>query len=108
MAASATVVIVGADRAPHGVSEIGKRLGREVEWIDGSTRTVEKVERRIRNGSVGGVIVLEGFMPHRHFVNILAAARAAYVPFAYGGRGGKAALVGAADTLATALKATGT
>lgn len=102
---TAVVLVVGADRAPHGLADLGERLGAEVEWIDGATRTVEKAARRVRGGTVAAVVVLDGYMPHRHFVVLLAAARLANVPVAYGGRGGKGALGAAGDALAAALQA---
>jgi hypothetical protein len=99
------VLIVGADRAPRGLDTLAERLGLPVEWIEGSTRTVNQAERRIRGGTVAGLIVLDGYMPHRMFDALLAASRATGVPFAYGGRGGKGALATAAEALATALAA---
>jgi hypothetical protein len=99
------LLVIGADREPHGLDALGKRFGLEVEWIDGSTRMIDKAERRIRAGSVSGIIVLDGYMPHRHFVPLLAASRATGVPLAYGGRGGKGALGTAADALAPGLAA---
>jgi len=101
----APVLVVGADRAPHGLDTLEARLGAPVEWIEGATRTVDQAERRVRAGSVAGLIVLDGYMPHRLFDALLAASRATGVPFAYGGKGGKGALAGAGEALAAALAA---
>ena len=103
-----TVLIVGGDRAPHGLDALTSRLGAEVEWIEGTTRKVEQAERRVRAGSVGGVIVLDGYLAHRTFGALLAVSRATGTPFAYGGRGGKSALALAGEALAGPLGAPAT
>lgn len=105
MSGPALVLVIGSDRAPHGLSALEERLGVWVEWIEGSTRTVDQAVRRIRSASVAGLIVLDGFMPHRLFGVLLTASREAGVPLAYAGRGGKAALAAAGRALAAALAA---
>ena len=100
-----TVLVVGAEQEPHGLKALGERLNAAVEWTKGTTRMVSQAERRVRAGTVAGLIVLDGFMPHRMFDTLLAASRTAAVPFAYGGRGGKGALTAAGDALAAVMAA---
>lgn len=105
MAGSKSLLIVGADRAPHGIDALAERFGLTAEWVEGTTRKVEQAERRVRSGSVAALVVLDGYLSHRTFGALLAASRATGTPFAYGGRGGKAALAAAGDALAGSLGA---
>jgi len=101
----ASVLIVGGDRAPHGLDALAARLGLPVEWVEGTTRKVEQAERRVRSGSAAAVVVLDGYLSHRTFGALLAASRAMGTPFAYAGRGGKAAVAAAGEALAACLGA---
>ncbi len=102
---SGVVLIVGGDRAPHGLDALSARLGASVEWVEGSTRKVEQAERRVRAGSVAALLVLDGYLAHRTFGALLAAARASGTPLAYAGRGSKAAVAAAGEVVERALAA---
>lgn len=97
---SRSVLIVGGDRSPHGLDGLADRFGLPVEWVEGATRKVEQAERRVRSGSVAALVVLDGYLSHRTFGALLAASRATATPFAYAGRGGKAAVAAAGEALA--------
>lgn len=99
------MLIVGGDRAPHGIDALAARFGLPVEWVEGTTRKVEQAERRVRSGSVAALVVLDGYLSHRTFGTLLAASRATGTPFAYAGRGGKAAVAAAGEALAAPLAA---
>lgn len=100
---SGSVLVVGGDRAPHGLDALGVQLGAPIEWIEGTTRKVEQAERRIRAGSVAALLVLDGYLAHRTYGALLAAARASNTPLAYAGRGSKAAVAAAGEAVARAL-----
>ena len=102
---SAVVLVVGGDRAPHGLEALAARLGLPVEWVEGTTRKVEQAERRVRSGSVAAIVVLDGYLSHRMFQALLDASRATGTPFAYAGRGGKASVAAAGEALAASLGA---
>jgi hypothetical protein len=102
---SAVVLVVGGDRAPHGLDALAARLGASVEWVEGTTRKVESAARRVQGGSVAALVVLDGYLAHRTFGVLLAVARGTGTPFAYAGRGSKAAVAAAGEAVAAALGA---
>jgi hypothetical protein len=97
------VLVVGGDRSPHGIDALSIRLGADVEWVEGTTRKVEQAARRVQAGSVRALVVLDGYLAHRTFGALLAVSRATGTPFAYAGRGGKAAVAAAGEALAGSL-----
>jgi hypothetical protein len=94
-ASRAAVVLFGGARKAAKLSSLRRRLGFDVEWIEtasASTSSSAVLERRMRDGHVAAVVILEGLMGHKHYEPVIAAARQAGVPVAYGGRAGTASL----------------
>ena len=94
--------IVKADK----LERLRRQLGDNVEWETtdtNSTRSINALERRIRDRRVGAVIVLDELLGHRHFEPIVDAARAASVPLSYGAKAGKASLLAALQEIETML-----
>jgi hypothetical protein len=89
------VVIVGGTAKPEKLERLRRRTDLELEWVGvdpGSTQPILTLERRIRDGRLGAVVVLQDLMAHKHFEPLLTAARQVGVPWAYGGKAGKASL----------------
>lgn len=90
-ASTAAVVLIGGVRKPAKLGRVREHLGFDVEWIETATNgmaSTTALERRIRDGRVAAVVVLEGLMSHKHSEPIVAAARQLGVPLAYGGTAG--------------------
>ena len=87
------IVVVGgvgrkATSHPHEVEE-------RLEWIDTTRQgTVANgnLTRRIRSGRVAALVLLAGLVGHRHSEPLVSAAREAGIPWAFAGKGGRAAL----------------
>lgn len=90
------VVLLGGVVKQEKLDRLKKHLGGEVEWIatdNGNPQGIASLERRVREGRVGAVVVLEELIGHRHFAPVAEAARHASVPLSYGAKAGKAAIV---------------
>lgn len=100
------VVMLGGVRKPEKLDKLHQRIDFEVEWIEtsaGSTGSTSTLERRIREGNVAAVVILEGLIGHKHYEPVVAAARQADIPVAYGGRAGTASLRSAFEELDSGL-----
>jgi hypothetical protein len=94
-ASKAAVVVFGGARKAEKLSSIRAHLGFEIEWVETSapgTTSTAVLERRIREGRIAAVVVLEGLVKHKHSEPVIAAARQMSVPVAYAGRAGTGAL----------------
>jgi hypothetical protein len=89
------LVIIGGISGREKSSALSSRLAEHLEWIDterDGVRAVGNLPQRIRQGRVGGVVILDRAVSHKHTDPVLAAARDARVPVAFAGQGGKASL----------------
>ncbi len=96
LSAEKPVVLLGGVVKQEKLDRLKKHLGGEVEWIatdNGNAQGIASLERRVRDGRVGAVVVLEELIGHRHFAPVVDAARHATVPLAYGAKAGKASIV---------------
>lgn len=84
-------------------------LGAVSDWVDtardGNLET-SNASRRIKNGTVLGVIICDQAISHQHSEPAVAAARAAGIPVAYAGKGGNASLARAIEALEEQLERT--
>lgn len=105
-AGDSAVVMLGGVRKPEKLDKLRQRIDFEVEWIEtsaGSTGSTSTLERRVREGRVAAVVILEGLIGHKHYEPVVAAARQAGIPVAYGGRAGTASLRSAFEEIDLAL-----
>ncbi|MCL4748591.1 MAG: hypothetical protein KJ015_00435 [Myxococcales bacterium] len=105
-AADRAVVLLGGVRKPEKLDKLHQRIDFDVEWIEtsaGSTGSTSTLERRIREGNVAAVVILHGLIGHKHYEPVVAAARQACIPVAYGGRAGTASLRSAFEEIETGL-----
>lgn len=85
------VVMVGGIVKQDKVQAIKERFGIDIEWIDTSrsgNNSVGSVEKRIREGRLAAVVVLQGLISHKHFEPLVGAARQVNLPFAYADKAG--------------------
>lgn len=90
------LVLLGGVVKQEKLDRLKKHLGAEVEWIatdNGNPQGIASLERRVREGRVGAVVVLEELIGHRHFSPVVDAARQVEMPIAYGAKAGKASIV---------------
>jgi hypothetical protein len=86
------VVVGGVGRK---ATWLAPELEERVEWIDTTrqgTVAIGNLTQRIRSGRVAALVLLEGLVGHRHSEPLVSAAREASIPWAYAGKGGRAAL----------------
>ena len=98
--ANRPVALVGGITVNEKVTLLHKRFDLPVEWLEidsGAPRSTENALRRIRKRSVGAVIILESFLPHKAANPLVEACNLARIPWAYGARAG-------VGTIATALQ----
>jgi hypothetical protein len=91
--AGGKLVIIGALSGREKSGSLPLELDAEVEWIDterDGVHAVGNLPQRIRQGRVGGVVILDRIVSHKHTEPVVAAAREARVPVAFAGQGGKA------------------
>lgn len=103
----APLVIVGGVIKPEKVNELPVALQASLEWIDTTrqgTHAIGNLEQRIRDHRVGALLILEGLVSHRHSEPLISAARRAKLPFAYAGKGGRAAMLRALGELEETLR----
>ena len=94
------VALVGGIAVNEKVDLIHRKFDLPVEWIEidsGAPRSTENALRRIRKRSVGAVIILEAFLPHKAANPVVEACNASRIPWAYGARAG-------VGTISTALQ----
>lgn len=87
------IVVVGGSARRHHDDGIPPALQAHVEWIDTTgqgTHAIGNLEKRIRDGRLAALVVLEGMVSHKHSTPLIQAARATGLPHAYGARGGRA------------------
>jgi hypothetical protein len=93
--ASGKLVIIGALAGREKSGSLPPELAIDAEWIDterDGVHAVGNLPQRIRQGRVGGVVILDRVVSHKHTDPVVAAAREAHVPVAFAGQGGKASL----------------
>lgn len=91
----APLVIVGGVAHPERLAGLDDRFQNQIEWIDTTrqgTHAIGNLERRIREGRVAALVMLEGSLSHKHSDPLVTAARHVALPCAYAGKGGRAAL----------------
>jgi hypothetical protein len=100
------VVIVGGGVRNEKLERVRRKTGIQIEWVPvehGGTHAVDVLERRIRDGRLCGLIVLQDLMGHKHYEPLVQAARMKGLPCVYGGKAGKASLDKALRELEAAL-----
>lgn len=93
-ALAATVVILGGESHHPKLERLRARTGIEIEWH--GCEQADRIARRIRDGHIAGLIILDGLAGHSHLSAVLGAARERELPHHYANRGGL-------DTIAEAL-----
>jgi hypothetical protein len=97
------LVIIGALSGREKSGSLPLELDADVEWIDterDGVHAVGNLPQRIRQGRVGGVVILDRIVSHKHTEPVVAAAREARVPVAFAGQGGKAQMARALAQIA--------
>jgi len=92
------VVLVGGIAKQEKLERLNRQYGIEFEWIDTQRpgmHAISGLEKRVRDGRVLAVVVLDGLLGHKHYEPIVEAARHARIPVAYGDKAGKASLAAA-------------
>ncbi len=90
----APIVVVGGVPRRERASALPASVGERLEWIDTTrqgTVAIGNLTQRIRSGRVAALVLLEGLVGHRHSEPLVSAAREVGLPFAYAGKGGRAA-----------------
>ncbi len=85
------LVILGRLGSRARLEALSRELELEPEWIDTSQHSVASVgnlERRIRDGRVGALVLMEGNLNHKHTEPLVSAARLKSLPLSYAGKGG--------------------
>lgn len=106
LCAERPLVLLGGVVKQEKLERLKKHLGAEVEWIatdNGNPQGIASLERRVREGRVGAVVVLEELIGHRHFSPVVDAARQVMMPIAYGAKAGKASIVRALQDIEAML-----
>lgn len=90
----ARLLLVGGRVQAEKLARLQARFGDRVAWIatEGRDRSLRALERRIHDGGVVGLVLLEGVAKHQHTEPLVRAARAASVPHAFAGTGGHGAV----------------
>lgn len=101
------LVIVGGPPHLERLSSLSLDTEHTVEWVDTTrqgTHAIGNLERRIRDGRISALLILEGLVQHRHSDPLVSTARVTHVPVAYGGKGGRTALVQSFDEIEMMLR----
>lgn len=104
--AQAPFVVVGGPPHLERLSVLPEQSVQQVEWIDTTrqgTHAIGNLERRIRDHRIGGIIILEGLVQHRHTDPLVSAARSTDLVHCFAGKGGRAALLQSLDELESRL-----
>lgn len=83
-------------------------LSGVTEWIDTAhegNRLVSNAVKRLRLGTVFGVIICDQAIQHQHAEPVVAEARSRNIPIGYAGKGGNGALARALEALESSLAA---
>jgi len=102
----APLVIVGGPPHFERLGHLPEAMLEQTEWIDTTrqgTHAIGNLERRIREGRLAALVILEGLVQHRHSDPLVSAARTAGLPHSYGGKGGRTALLSALEAIDHAL-----
>jgi hypothetical protein len=96
-AASGAVVMVGGVVKNDKLDRVRRRTEIDVEWIGldagKSDKAVSALAKRVREGRLAALVVLNGLMNHKDYEPLIAAAREVDLPVAYADKAGKGALV---------------
>lgn len=96
-AAQAEVALVGGVVKNEKLERVRARTGIEVEWIGldagKSAAAVTALAKRIRDGRLAALVLLNGLMDHKQSEPLVTAARETGLPVAYADKAGKGALV---------------
>jgi len=102
----APLVIVGGPPHFERLGHLPEAMLEQTEWIDTTrqgTHAIGNLERRIREGRLAALVILEGLVQHRHSDPLVSAARTVGLPHGYGGKGGRTALLSALQAIDHAL-----
>ncbi len=102
------ILLAGGMLVPEKITSIKQRFGFDVDWhvIDhDSPRGENSLEKRVRAGKVGAVVLLEGVMRHSTWKSIVDACDSAGVVYAMGDKAGTASLESAFNDLERKLGA---
>ncbi len=87
------IVLVGGLIVPEKIELVRERFGLEVMWfVSDGTRTDDVVVERIKSGTIGAVVVLEGLVGHNTSGKVIEACKTNNVPCTYGDKGGTGSL----------------
>lgn len=84
------IVIVGGEVDPQKLERLRRRGGLELEWV--GIDDVAPLERRVRNGTIGALVLLEALVSHSDIDPVMRSARETCVPLEYGGKAGLASM----------------
>ena len=96
------IVVVGGSAQWEKLAKLPEPIREIIEWLEithDGTVPIGGLEKRIREGRVVGIILLEGLVYHRHSDPLVSSSRQAGVPLVYAGRGSQRALREALDSL---------
>lgn len=99
---SKPIVLAGGMFIPEKVNSIYERFGLKVDWhaIDhDNPKAAGTLLPRIRDGKIGVLVLVEGFMRHDTFKPVADACSTSGVPMAYCGKAGIASLASAFEEL---------
>lgn len=86
VASKSAVVLVGGEPDAEKLDRVQNRTGIELEWVAGND--APGIARRVREGHVGAVVILNGLVGHGSLGPLMDATRFSGVPVAYGWKAG--------------------
>lgn len=90
------VVVVGGVARPEKLARVRKITAIAVEWLGldagRSAAAVTALAKRIRDGRLGALVLLNGLMDHKQSEPLMSAAREVGLPVAYADKAGRGAL----------------
>jgi hypothetical protein len=96
-ASQAEVVLVGGVVKNEKLDRVRARTGIEVDWVGldvgKSAAAVTALAKRIRDGRLAALVLLNGLLDHKQSEPLISAARDVGLPVAYADKAGKGALV---------------
>jgi hypothetical protein len=96
-ASQAEVVLVGGVVKNEKLDRVRARTGIEVDWVGldvgKSAAAVAALAKRIRDGRLAALVLLNGLLDHKQSEPLISAARDVGLPVAYADKAGKGALV---------------
>ena len=101
------LVVVGRLGKKDRLIALETNLPPGVEWLDTNQNgmaAIGNLERRLREGRVGALVLAEGSLSHKHTEPLISAARQFSIPFAYANKGGKQSILRALDEIEASLK----